>query len=773
MFEEQTYESVLKRMKDGVEVGIDTREGSVMHNALAPAALEIAYCYDLLKMILRETYIDTASREYLILRASERGITPNPATYAEIKARITGTNLDVNEVLGATFACDSVFYEVTEIIDANENLFKLKCKTAGTVGNIPTGYLSNEDYLANLETAEIVSVITFAEDEEDTEVFRARYMNSLQSTPFAGNISAYKELMSSFENVGGAKVVPAWVSDDRNGKVEVIVVPDNLDAFTDEEIESLQQSVCPGTYFYSVLGSWAVGDTITVNGDTYTAIESGTSDDFTFLTTWSSSAIANKIAKSFYNSKRTSAIIQCKTNYAITVNSSASGSVVKAKDDLTGGTGVGLAPIGHDVKITPAKGKLVIVNFDPDGGEDYGYQTSGTIADIRNALINVTQSFTDKWEEYENEMPLYLSWYISALQQLKGFVAVAGLRFYVHGKSPEGDVITLGRDEYPYFIPTNDDLRDIFAHLDGADINSIADSNGTRLKIKVLRDDGGVGYYTLYPYLEGKSRLEAYASIGGYTFNWTQCRYFSFTNLPSLKSFIATVDKEHFCSTNRTGGTGELSLGLGGRCKNIFEYSDTYGGYLDAETKNEIPFTISGADNKYSDSLTVSNTTLNTLSGNINLRFYLGTNARINSGVANRYAEYNAIWEAISPVIEEYDKELREQWLNEDDPDTPTVFDLNELGRRCKAATVDCDFTGSKYLGFDPVMFEDQVITEEEDDGTLKIVGVLPPAVSVDLEAKTATLPVYMPPVISMTLHHETTEDMNSEVYARSYIWRN
>lgn len=763
MFEEQTFDSVLKRMKNGVESGIDIREGSVMHNALAPAALELSYLYDLLKIILRETYADTASREYLILRAAEKGLSPNPATYAEIKARIAGLTLNTVNVIGARFACDSVFYTVIEVIDGEDDTYRLKCETAGTVGNIPAGYLSNEDYVNGVETAEIVSILTYGEDEEETEAFRKRYMESLTSTPFAGNISAYKELMSNFSNVGGSKVIPAWVSKSPNGDVEVIVVSAGLEQLSGEEIEELQQKICPGTFIYEVSGTWKAGDTITVNGDTYTAIADGASEDYTFLIDWTDSAILGKLQKSFYNSKIVEDAdgnfsLKCKTNYTVTVESA--GGTIDKTCDLTGGTGTGLAPIGHNVQITAAKGRLVTVNFDLE--QDNGFQTRGSIADMRNALIDVTQNFTNNWEDFSDTMPIYLSWYISALQQLPGFIAVVGLQFHLLGEEASSDMITLKRDEYPYFLPTNKDLRTIMSSLD--DSGNWAESQSLNMKTKVLRDDGGTGQYTMYPYLERKERSVVSTSIGGYTFNWTQQGYCSFTNIEASKEFISFNDKNKFCSNDRTSGRGVLSLTLAGRCKDIFPTVEN--GMVVSPTVTELPFTISNVaeDNKYADTFSENKTVSDTLGGNIFLRFYLGTNARINSSVANKYKEYYAIWNAIRHEIEAYDEELRTQWLNEDDPDTPTLFDLNELGRRCKAASAECEFNGNCYLGFGPEMFLTSTNPAAIELGDI---------VSVDLEAKTATLPVYLPPVISMTLHHESEQDIQSEIYNNSYIWRN
>ena len=70
MYEHITFDVILERMMDRVPNNIDKREGSIIYDALAPAAVELAQMYIELDVILNETFADTASREYLIRRAS-------------------------------------------------------------------------------------------------------------------------------------------------------------------------------------------------------------------------------------------------------------------------------------------------------------------------------------------------------------------------------------------------------------------------------------------------------------------------------------------------------------------------------------------------------------------------------------------------------------------------------------------------------------------------------------------------------------------------------
>ena len=64
---------------------LDTREGSLVWLGNAPAAVELQNLYIQLDTVLNETFADTASRDYLILRAAERGLSPYAATPAVLE----------------------------------------------------------------------------------------------------------------------------------------------------------------------------------------------------------------------------------------------------------------------------------------------------------------------------------------------------------------------------------------------------------------------------------------------------------------------------------------------------------------------------------------------------------------------------------------------------------------------------------------------------------------------------------------------------------------
>ena len=85
MYESATYEVILQRMLDRVSNKLDKRPGAVIWDTHSQTAIEFQVLYIELDQIYKETFGDTASREYLIKRAKERGLSPYPASCAVLR----------------------------------------------------------------------------------------------------------------------------------------------------------------------------------------------------------------------------------------------------------------------------------------------------------------------------------------------------------------------------------------------------------------------------------------------------------------------------------------------------------------------------------------------------------------------------------------------------------------------------------------------------------------------------------------------------------------
>lgn len=285
MYENVTYEVILDRMLDRVlaqNPNIDTREGSIIYNALAPAAVELQNMYIQLDTILNESFADTQTRDYLIRRCAERGVNVEPATYAIRQGEFIPSTLEI--AIGTRFSLNLLNYVVVEKI--SDGIYKLQCETAGYDGNVESGTLIPIEYIEGLQTATLTEVLVPGEDEEDTEHLRQRYFDSLDSQAFGGNIKDYKEKTNSLDGVGGVKVYPVW---NGGGTVKLVIINSDFDKPSDVLINSVQTAIDPTQNQGTGVGIAPIGHIVTVVGCGETSVDVTTK--ITFQEGWDWEAV--------------------------------------------------------------------------------------------------------------------------------------------------------------------------------------------------------------------------------------------------------------------------------------------------------------------------------------------------------------------------------------------------------------------------------------------------------------------------------------------------
>lgn len=256
-YEDITYEVILQRMLDRVPDNMDKREGSIIFDALAPAAVELQLMYIELDTILKETFADTAQRDYLVRRAAERGIEPYEATYATLKGIFTPSSLEVP--IGSRFSCNELNYVVTSKIQDGE--YQLQCETLGVDGNANFGDLIPIDYIQGLETAKLTELLIPGEDEEDVESLRERYFASFETKPYGGNKKDYIQKTNAIAGVGSTKVTPIWQG---GGTVLLTILNSEYDKASNTLIKAVQEEIDP-TQDGTGMGIAPIGHIVTVN----------------------------------------------------------------------------------------------------------------------------------------------------------------------------------------------------------------------------------------------------------------------------------------------------------------------------------------------------------------------------------------------------------------------------------------------------------------------------------------------------------------------------
>lgn len=394
MFENQTYNVILQRMLDRVSKKFDKREGSVIWDTHSPTAIELKNLYIELETIIKDSYGDTASREFLILRCHERGISPSPETKAILKGEFTPATIDVT---GQRFNFNDLNYTVLEKIE--DGVYQVECETAGAIGNRYLGMLVPIEYIEGLETAQLTEVLIPGEDEEETEVLRQRYFDSFNGKEFSGNEADYIKKCNAIPGVGRTKVTRVWNKDIRPAEM---IPSENVSAWYRGIIGTLDEEV---SLWLSTVYMAAAEKLLTVGG--------------TVLLT----------------------ILDSEFNPASDLLLSVVQNTFDPPADT--GDGKGLAPIGHVVSVKSAS--PVAVNVKTNVVFDTGYGWDNLQEPIEAAISDYLLELRQKWQD-SPYLVVRISQIETRILTVQGIVDVSDSTLNGEEKN-----LTLGRYEVPVF----------------------------------------------------------------------------------------------------------------------------------------------------------------------------------------------------------------------------------------------------------------------------------------------------------------------------------
>ncbi len=269
MYENMTFENIMDRCLARVSASIDKREGSVVYDAIAPAAAELAIMYIELAYLLDRAFPDTETGDDLTKKVQERSIFRISATAAVRKGYFENGDGGAMDVpIGSRFSGDSLNYTVTERLASGQ--FKMICETPGTAGNQYQGNLFPIDFIEGLGAAVLSDILVNGEDEETDEALYARYLESLDSQAFGGNIADYKTTVELLQGVGSVKVVPVW---NGGGTVKIVFVDSDLGIPSSTLVDTVQTAIDPVQNQGAGVGIAPIGHVVTVEGVTGTEID--------------------------------------------------------------------------------------------------------------------------------------------------------------------------------------------------------------------------------------------------------------------------------------------------------------------------------------------------------------------------------------------------------------------------------------------------------------------------------------------------------------------
>ena len=125
LYDNETQDKILNRMLARVNDSYDKREGAIIYDSTAPASVEFQNAYISIDAAIDETFADTASREYLIRRCSERGIVPKAASCAIVTASFKPITVELE--IGTRFSHEVFNYSIVNKVD--HGVYQLQCET--------------------------------------------------------------------------------------------------------------------------------------------------------------------------------------------------------------------------------------------------------------------------------------------------------------------------------------------------------------------------------------------------------------------------------------------------------------------------------------------------------------------------------------------------------------------------------------------------------------------------------------------------------------------
>lgn len=254
------YDTILQRMLDRVSSQIDKREGSIIYDALAPAAAELAQMYIVLKYNVDLVFADTATDEYLDRLADQVGIIRSKATNSIRKAQFYDAEENLMDIsIGSRFSIGELVFKATEKITTGT--YKMECETAGKVGNSVTGTMIPVDYIENLVKAILTDILIPGEDTETDDSLRARMLEQTAEKAFAGNIVDYKNKTKEIDGVGEVKVTPIW---NGPGTVKLTILDSDYNKASELLINNVQNEICPD-FSAEGIGLAPIGHVVTVD----------------------------------------------------------------------------------------------------------------------------------------------------------------------------------------------------------------------------------------------------------------------------------------------------------------------------------------------------------------------------------------------------------------------------------------------------------------------------------------------------------------------------
>lgn len=243
--EKQGFEYYLNQMLGKVPDDIDKRQGSIIYDAIAPAAMLMAQQSLDMSTLVKAIYVKTATGEFLDYKAVEYGTERQKATATQARAKFLNSagkpiaSVDIGDRF-ASIGSDPIFYKVVKINADYTGI--LVAEEPGTQANGYLGQILPITPNDQLSWAEIVEVVVPARDDETDDHLRERLLASDNWIAYGGNIADYLDMLAKITSVGAAQVYPAWQG---GGTVKLVILDNDYNAPSAELLAQVKNEIDP------------------------------------------------------------------------------------------------------------------------------------------------------------------------------------------------------------------------------------------------------------------------------------------------------------------------------------------------------------------------------------------------------------------------------------------------------------------------------------------------------------------------------------------------
>ena len=255
---------ILNRMLNYVSLERDKREGSVIFDAVKPAAEEIANMHLELAEVEKQSKVITATGADLDEHVADMDIFRYDATKGSViivafsHYEFEGSASNVTMLLNEGDEFSTINYDeiltfivgekVTDlsITSLYPNCYYAKCATAGLLPSLDGVELQQRTAINGLSYAKIVKNADSGTNEEEDEHLRQRYIEASSYDGFGGNRSQYLRLIEENETLRSMKNVQMYTGS--GGRVVISALDGNFLPFTSEILNIFSEILDPQIY---------------------------------------------------------------------------------------------------------------------------------------------------------------------------------------------------------------------------------------------------------------------------------------------------------------------------------------------------------------------------------------------------------------------------------------------------------------------------------------------------------------------------------------------